>query len=339
MSHELEFVGGRASYVGREPAWHGLGQVFEDLSYTQAMAEANLGGWLVQAEPLANVTPYNVAEQVDMQAITRIQPGTDGAREILSVMGGQYTAVQNEQAFALAEILTDEEGYRVVTAGSIRGGRQVFMVLESDRGFVIDPDGAGDRVQQYLALRTSHDGTLTVQAVPTLIRIVCANTFDAVNTDNLAYSIKHTDGVHASLAEAQAAIVAANSYMETFAGRAEDWFKTDLRNNDELKKFVAMAHPLPGEDDSDRKKTTWDNRFEAIVAEYEDEREEAIHGTVWGGFNAATSWVDHVKTVSGEEKNPENRLEAFLGMRGGNGWADKGKWVRAAQKYTQAVAA
>ena len=338
MSHELEFVDGRASYVGREPAWHQLGQVFEDLSYIQAMEEANLGGWLVRAEPLANVTPYNVAEGVDMQAITRIQPGT-GEREILSVMGGQYEAVQNEQAFALAEILTDEEDYNVVTAGSIREGRQVFMVLESDRGFVIDPDGAGDRVQQYLALRTSHDGTLTVQAVPTLIRIVCANTFDAVNTDNVAYSIKHTDGVHASLAEAQAALAAANSYMETFAARAEDWFKTDLRNNDELKKFVAMAHPLDEEKASDRAVTGWNNKFEAIVAEYEDDREESIHGTLWGGFNAATSWVDHEKTVSGEEKNPGRRLDAYLGMRGGNGWADKGKWVLAAKEYAEAVAA
>ena len=64
MAHMLEQYGEMASFASkRQPAWHGLGTVFEDEKTTSEMLEAaNLSNWDVRQEPITLPGRYHGGE-------------------------------------------------------------------------------------------------------------------------------------------------------------------------------------------------------------------------------------------------------------------------------------
>lgn len=315
MSHELQFVDGEASYAGREPAWHSLGTVIEDLDYATAMRTAHLADWNVRALPFTallddpaehdGATPireFVSVEAPDHQVIVRDNPAS-GATESLGIVGGRYSAVQNEQAFAVAPYL-EELGATVETAGAIREGRQVFMSMSLGGGFVIDPQGAGDRVQGYLLLRTSHDGSIAVEACSTAIRVVCANTFDFATGKNVerAYKVRHTATAGDRLAQAQAILLRANGYQESLAKLAQALYKVPMTNA----QFIDLVTDIYPEPDSKRGQTLWEAKVDLLGDLFSgggdvDYTLGNVSGTAWAGANALTERIDwHRKARGGD---------------------------------------
>lgn len=304
MSHELEYVNGHASYVGREPAWHRLGTVFQDgLTYEKAIQTANLNDWNVRAEPLVATVGKRSFQIEDKQAILRDNPA-DAEVEVIAVVGDRYRAVQNEQAFAVAPFL-EELGAKVETAGSIRGGRQVFLTLTMPNGVVIDPSGAGDAINNYLALWTSHDGSLAVEASATPVRVVCANTLDAALGDaKRAYKVRHTATAQDRLAEAQQIFLRANRYFEAVAEEAAKLIQVEV-DNKAFFEIVQRVYPKPGTEggpaESKRGKTVWTKKVDKLHEILNSQTNTNIKGTAWGAYSAMTERIDwHRKARGGD---------------------------------------
>ena len=316
MSHELQEINGEASYAGRAPAWHQLGTVIEDLDYATAMRTAHLSDWNVRAVEFSAVlggigedtnTDVPVREFVtvdapDHQIIVRDNPGT-GAVESLGIVGERYAAVQNEDAFAVAPFLEDL-GATVETAGAIRGGRQVFLSMSLGGGFVIDPEGANDRVQGYLLLRTSHDGSLAVEAAATYVRVVCANTFDMAMGKNAqrAYKVRHTATAGDRLAQAQAILLRANGYGEALGTLAAKLHRVPM-SNAEFIDIVTDIYPQP-ESESKRAHTLWEKKVDLLGDLFSgggdvDYTLGNVSGTAWAGANALTERIDWHRTARG----------------------------------------
>lgn len=315
MSHELQIVNGEASYAGREPAWHRLGTVIEDLDYATAMQTAHLADWNVRAEPFAAIVggigegsanvplrEFVTVGAPDHQIIVRDDPAS-GKIESLGVVGGNYRAVQNEQAFAVAEYLEDL-GATVETAGAIRGGRQVFLSMSLGGGFVIDPDGAADRVQGYLLLRTSHDGSIAVEGAATGIRVVCANTFDVAlgKGAERAYKVRHTAKAGERLAQAQAMLLRANGYMESLGALAAKLHRVPMTNAE----FIDIVTDIYPEPDSKRGVTLWEQKVDLLGDLFSGGGDVEytlgnVGGTAWAGANALTERIDwHRKARGGD---------------------------------------
>lgn len=49
----------------------------------------------------------------------------------------------------------------------------MFGSIALERETVLDPNGVGDKINTYLLLHTSHDGSASVQASITPVRVVC----------------------------------------------------------------------------------------------------------------------------------------------------------------------
>lgn len=306
MSHEIEFINGAPSYVdnGREPAWHGLGESVEGLTYTDALRRAHLADWNVRAEPLtAHIDGHNYPVD-DRQVIVRNNPGS-GLVEPIATVGGRYRAVQNEQALAVASYL-EGMGATVETAGSIRKGRQVFLTMLMDRGFVIDPEGAGDSVFMYLLLATSHDGSLTNQASATPIRVLCANTLDfALPGAQRAYSVRHTANAEARLANAQEIFLRANGYFDVLAEEAKDLYQTDCTDK-QFFDIISKAYPKPGTpesgvEESKRGITVWEKKVDTLQSIWKGQTNTNVTGTMWGALNALTERIDWYRTARGND--------------------------------------
>jgi phage/plasmid-like protein (TIGR03299 family) len=316
--HGIEFIEGKPSFVQSArtgPAWHGLGENVDGLTYAQAMTRANLEGWNVRTVPLTvNIDGVNY-DLKDRQLTVRNNPAT-GAVEPIAPTGGRYKGVQNEQAFAVAAHL-EALGATVETAGSLNLGSRVFMSLMFNKGFVIDPDGAGDTVQGYLLLSSSHDGSLAVEACSTWVRVVCANTLDmALPGAERAYKIRHTANAEIKLAEAQEIFLMANGYGDALAEEARALFETDTTSA-EFFDIVSRVYPKPGSPESKVKEskrglTVWEKKVDTLQGLFTGRTIENIGGTAWGALNALTERLDWGRTARGGDGT--SLLEAASGF-------------------------
>src|SRR5919206_826472 len=158
MAHELEtYADGSVGFVSaREHAWHRLGTVLPGtFDAAAAMSHAKLGGWQVRKEHLQAVAMtsdgVSTLQVPGKYATVRTNPVT-GAPEVLGVVGESYTPIQNEEHCDLLDTLVDESGAHFETAGSLRGGRQVFLSMKLPETRTV---GGVDPISTYLAALNS----------------------------------------------------------------------------------------------------------------------------------------------------------------------------------------
>lgn len=311
MAHALEIINGQASFASfREVAWHSLGTVFdhEVTSATEMLELANLANWNVRLEQIQIPEGYTTAITPSYNVV-RDHP-SDGHPDILGVVGDRYKVVQNEDLFSFGDGILD--GARWETAGSIKNGSVVFGSLALDREIVIDEQGVGDKVNTYLLVSTSHDGSASVQASTTPVRVVCQNTLNvALKNVKQSYKIRHTQTVDGRIAAAREALGLAHTYLDEFELEAKALYETEV-SDAMWNKILLAAYPKPDEDSSKAGKTRWSNKIDELNAIYVGETNNTISGTAWGAYNALTERLDWYRTPRGG--NEENSRAAASGF-------------------------
>ena len=314
MAHKLESDKSFASY--RQPAWHGLGTVFEEEVSTSKMLElANLQDWNVRLEEI--YTPANYSSDRKYNYVARTNPFNSTQTDILGVVGERYRILQNEELFDFGDALLDGGG-RWETAGSIKGGRQVFGSLALERETVLDPSGVEDKINSYLLVNTSHDGSIAIQASVTPVRVVCANTLNLAlgsgvgrnRTVKQSYKIRHTQTASGKIQAAREALGLANAYMDEFDLVAKAMIETQI-TQDKFMEIVLKAYPRP-EEDKKGAVSKWNTKVELIEDIYTGEFNHTIAGTAWGALNAMTERLDWYR--SGRKGNNESVLAGASGF-------------------------
>ena len=294
MDHELESDKSFASF--REPAWHGLGTVFNEEVSTREMLElANLHDWNVRLEEVA--IPDGFASDKTYNYVTRTNPFDRSQNDILGVVGERYRILQNEELFDFGDALLDGGG-RWETAGSIKGGRQVFGSLALERETVLDPNGVSDKVNTYLLVNTSHDGSIAIQASVTPVRVVCANTLNLALGSGVgrnrnikqSFKIRHTQTASGKIQAAREALGLANVYMDEFDKMAQAMIEQTV-TNDQFIKMIELAYPKP-EENKKGAEAKWQNKTDLLEYIYTGPYNDTIAGTAWGALNALTERMD-----------------------------------------------
>ena len=106
----------------------------------EAMTLGHLGGWRVRKVPLtATEISTNGVTTFDAPgfATVRSNPFT-GQAEALGVVGDAYTPLQNEDHADFLNTLADQSGAIFDTAGSLSGGRQVFITMKLPETLTVD---------------------------------------------------------------------------------------------------------------------------------------------------------------------------------------------------------
>ena len=306
MSHLLEQYGDMASFASlREPAWHGLGTILTDEVTTSEMLQAaHLDNWNVRLDDI-NLPGRSHRE---FFAVTRTNP-YDGERDVLGVVGERYKVVQNEELFSFADNMLD--GGRWETAGSIKNGTVVFGSLALDRETVLDPNGATDKVNTYLLVHTSHDGSLAVQASVTPVRVVCQNTLNmALGVVKQSYKIRHTQTVQGKVAIAREALGLAHQYLDEFDKQAQELITAEI-NDQQFFEIITNVYPKP-EKDAKGSMTKWETKIDTLNDIYFGPTCENIKGTAWRAYNALTERLDWYRNPRGG--NAEGVLAAASGF-------------------------
>ena len=312
MAHMLEQYGDMASFASlREPAWHGLGTVLDhEVSTTEMLSVAHLAGWDVRLEDV-NLPGRS---HKNYFATVRTNP-FDGEDDVLGIVGSRYNVLQNEELFDFGDALLD--GGRWETAGSIKNGTVVFGSLALDREITLDPNGVGDKVNTYLLVHTSHDGSLAIQASVTPVRVVCQNTLNmAVGRDGRkakqSFRIRHTQTVSGKVAAAREALGLAAKYLDAFEIEAQAMIAKQI-NTDTFDAIIHAAYPKPDEDVKGSL-TKWDNKRDVLFDIWNGDtvKGAGVRETAWGAYNTLTERLDWFRNPRGG--NAESVLSAASGF-------------------------
>jgi phage/plasmid-like protein (TIGR03299 family) len=317
MAHLLESQNGETAFASfREPAWHGLGEVFtEEVSTAEMLKKAKLNNWDVRLEDIE--IPNQFSSDKNYSFVVRDNPFTLGNKDVLGVVGERYVPLQNEDLFDFADNLLDNGG-RWETAGSIKGGRVVFGALALERETVLDPNGVSDKINTYLLVNTSHDGSIAIQASITPVRVVCANTLNLAlgnrgrgGSVKQSFKIRHTQTAQGKVAVAREALGLANQYMDEFDKMASAMIETEITKA-QFDKIVELAYPMPKDDAKKVSLTKHANKIDLINDIYVGDFNNTISGTAWGALNALTERLDWHR--AGRKGNTETILAGASGF-------------------------
>ena len=310
MGHMLEQYGDMASFASlREPAWHGLGTVIDEEVSTQEMLElAHLANWDVRLEAV----DLPARSHKEFFATVRTNP-FDGESDVLGIVGERYRPLQNEELFTFGDNLLD--GGRWETAGSIKNGTVVFGSLALNRTSEFDPKGRQDKVNNYLLVHTSHDGSLAIQASVTPVRVVCQNTLNAAvgrkgRGAKQSFRIRHTQTLQGKVSAAREALGLASKYLDEFDKMANQMISKEI-NDKQFFEIITAVYPKP-EQDAKGAMTKWENKIDVLNDIYNGPTCENIQGTAWGAYNALTERLDWYRNPRGG--NAESVLAAASGL-------------------------
>lgn len=215
----------------RETPWHGLGtRVMEAPSSKEALGLAGLD-WKVVQEPV-----YTQAEELIEGYKANVR---DSDRKVLGVVTNRYRIIQNEEAFGFTDALLGK-GVRYETAGSLQGGRKVWLLARLPHEYII----SGERISPYLVFSNAHDGSGAVRVALTPIRVVCNNTLNlALSTAKRSWSMMHTGNVQEKLEEAKDTLFRAETYMDSLGKEFDELRKKKLTDK-QVVDYIEILLPM-----------------------------------------------------------------------------------------------
>ena len=320
MAHNINFnerAGKYSFFSVQQKAWHGLGQIVEQYPTSEeAIKHAGLNYEVVKS-PLftkgsgiietANGIEIGSSELEVPNYFANIRTDNNA---VLGVVGKDYHIVQNREAFNFFDaIVGGGEGILYETAGALGNGERIFITAKLPDYIRV---GNGDDVtEKYIFLTTSHDGSGSITAAFTPIRIVCQNTLNASlrNMTNVV-RIKHTSGAKQRIENANKIMGLANTLSNQLEAIFNDWTKVRVSDN-EVKKLIQLAL-CPNKETLDLIKkgaedeisTVFKNTVEdafAYAMMSDTQQMNTTKGTLFGAYNAVTGYYQNVRNYKDEE--------------------------------------
>lgn len=224
----------------------------------------------------------------------------------LGIVGNNYEIVQNSDQFAVFQKFADEGLVSFENGGIFGNGRRTYIqaVLPSTIDINLD---RGDMIKKYITIVSSHDGTISLQAFVSDVRIICRNTFMlAIKTGQHKTKIKHTSQANNRLDEAIKIIeVALETHKEL-----DEFVLASTRTRDfkakEVEKFVELMIPAvetgKGKDISTRK---INQRQELLETIHSGIGQDVISNmNAYKLWNGVTTWTNNVMAMSDKVDNP-----------------------------------
>jgi len=296
MAHELEVIDGKASFfAARDTAWHQLGTIVSEAQTIQdALELAGLNYTVFKTNDPLSFRHWNGVDATVQVSIPsaygtyRIWP--DGRINGLGAVGSNYMVMQTHEAAELVEAITDQNNQAIwETGGSIRSGKQFFMTIKLGDEFTFE--GSGDKIDTYMVVASSHDGTMPLTVYITRTRVVCANTLTwSLQGAKTSYRVKHTTNSRARVTDAREAIGLAWDGQDAFAKEIDRLMHTTL-TTEQADKVIEKLLPFDKEKDKPGLITVRTAKREQIADLYFGSPTVGEwSGTAYGMWNAVSEY-------------------------------------------------
>ena len=300
----------------KEKAWHNLGQIIQD--YPTSLEAIQHAGLDYEVEKRKLFTPSLLDSTIEVPnyfSTVRTDNNT-----VLGVVGKDYQIVQNRDAFSFFDSIVGGDGMLYETAGALGKGERIFITAKLPDYIRVGKD---DIIEKYLFLTTSHDGSGSITAAFTPIRIVCANTLNAaLRNQSNTVRIRHTSNAKQRLEQAHKVMGISDRLSLQMEAIFNKWTKVRISDN-EVKKLIQSAlapskdvlralQEGRTEDLSSCFVNMVDSAFEYAMCD-PTQLMDTTKGTVFGAYNAITGYFQNVRSY----KDDEAKLSSIL--MGGTG--------------------
>jgi len=336
MAHNIHFneqTGQHSFFSVKQKAWHGLGQIVSDYpTSAEAIKFAGLDYEVIKSplycsnEAMRISKDGNIMENQNIPVPDYFATLRTDSNEVLGVVGRDYEIVQNTEAFAFFDtLLENSNDIRYETAGALGNGERIFITAKLPDYIRV---GNEDVIEKYIFLTTSHDGSGSITAAFTPIRIVCNNTLNAaLKNMTRVVRIKHTSNAKQRLEQAHKVLLIAGNASSQLEHTFNHWANVRITDK-EIKRLIELALASKEtvayikEGKEDKIPTAFKNRC-ADAFTYamlnDTQHLETTKGTVFGAFNAVTGYYQNVL----EYKNDEAKVKSII--YGGTAYASTEK--------------
>jgi len=283
-------------FTTREVPWMKLGKLVEQpQTAAEAMQMANLDFTVSKLD-----AGFMTADGVWKPVVNRKAIVRDDTKEFFEFVSPEYEIFQYAEAFDFMDTIKP----RYVAAGSLKGGRQAFLVVEPDRPSVTV--GGDDKHDIFVVLRTSHDRSRAIEVALMPLRYRCMNqlTLRSFTSDaKYRWSISHTKSAREKLHQAQQVMAQLDEYTTEFQRLAERLMRS-RPNEDEARKILKQYV------------TPWakgqDEVIDTIIHSWRENVETVgFNDTSWGLVSAVSDYYDWGRSRG----TPESRfLNAMQGI-------------------------
>lgn len=288
MSHDLTIRADgytEMAFVGDTP-WHGLGQQLDPNADMATWRKAAGMDWSLVSTPVLFGTEQGVEAYSGQKVLYR-----SDNYEPMSVVSDRYKAVQPAEVLEFFSDLVEQAGFRIHTAGTLRGGRRLWALAETGKyAEVCKDDGVGG----FLLLSTSCDKSLATTARFTSVRVVCNNTLTLAHEDKRSVvKVPHSAVFNPEAVKQQLGCVA-----ETFGSFLEmsRALHAQKLNAKKASEFVQELIRPYAQIKKDKEVDLTQNRaYQSIMALFEGgAKGSALVGhSKWAMLNAVTEYYDH----------------------------------------------
>lgn len=311
MSHEISIVNGVAemAYISTMGTpWHTLGHPINP--------DAPIEKWQEKACPFS-VQRSAVRYAIDRAGTMRtwedqhVLMRSDN-KAPLGLVSDSYKVVQPNDAFEFFRSLTAEFGFKIKTAGTLKGGRIVWVMAEINGEITIRP---GQKMRGNVIVSTSFDGSRKTEAANISTDVVCMNTLRMSDAEAGAARVRTS---HRSVWRPEAVKETLGISRQSFARFIENVRLLSARktSTSDAQQFVFNLLRKPA--DTQVSEVLDTRAAKAILAKYMGAGKGAdLEGradTAWGLVSAVTEYVDHDRPA----RSNDNRLTSAWFGPGGN---------------------
>lgn len=277
----------------RETPWHGLGtRVQEAPSSSEALIKAGLD-WNVVQEPI-----YTETEELIEGYKANVR---DSDRKVLGVVTDRYKVIQNQEAF----VFTDEllgEGVRYETAGSLQGGKKVWLLAHMPHEYII----SGERISPYLLFSNTHDGSGAIKVALTPIRVVCQNTLNlALSKASRSWSMIHTGNIQNKLQEAKDTLFMAEKYMDNL-GKEFETLRMQSMTDKQVMEFIETLLPIEDNATSQQKRNMKRLQEDMKMRYFDAPDLQDVGRNAYRFINAVSDFATHAEPLRKTANYKEN---------------------------------
>ena len=304
MAHLVENM----AFVGQE-AWHGLGHKLPPNQPIEVWQRAAGMDWTIRETPVL----FNVSDEgglhVKANAESKVLYRSD-THAALSVVSKRYKVVQPHDVLEFYRDLTEAGGFELETAGVLKEGKKLWALAKTGQSTVLK---GGDKVNAYLLLGTSCDGTLCTTAQFTSVRVVCNNTLTlAVGDSTGAVKVPHSRTFDPKLVKQELGI--GLTAWDRFVADIKEMAARPVHKFEATNFLVnVLGDPeLPLVDQPNQK--ALQNVYALFSGNGMGANLESANGTAWGLVNAVTQFVDYERRA----RSQDYRLDSAWFGQGAN---------------------
>lgn len=332
MAHELdriEATGKAAMFSVKETPWHREGVVLTGApTFEEAMALSGCDYEVATRPVFVAEADGSFSKSATGQAIVRLDRQTTLGEAVLKVVGDDYVPVQNRDAFGVLEPLLDKGVAHLETGGTLRGGRDAWIMARFDIADPVVSEVFADEVVPFALITNNHSGEARVLVMQTPIRVVCANTLGMALLNwrdrTQAVAVAHKGDARVKVVEAAEELF--GGIVERYRIIAEQYraMKNRILSTDEfIRTVLDKASPLPKDlhgyqtehltvrgYDLARKRA--EERRAAIEAAWTGGRGHVGDHSAWEAYNGAVEVIDHDVELY---RTKGSRVASLLGGR------------------------